>query len=73
MLAMNLITPRGARHPALSLTTIASKLAPTVAMDARSFAFCSVQRHGRLNQCLERGFINGVAFMQVDGSPGVAF
>ncbi len=37
MLAMDARTPRGVRLPALSLTTIASMLAPTVFLVRRTF------------------------------------
>src|SRR3984885_13228459 len=32
-----------------------------------------VQRHGGVNERLQRLFINPVAFMEIDGAPGVAF
>jgi hypothetical protein len=39
MLAMNQRSPRGVRYPTLSLTTIASKLAPTGVVDVGYKAF----------------------------------
>ncbi|SDT73283.1 hypothetical protein SAMN04490206_5392 [Pseudomonas umsongensis] len=39
MLAMNLRTPRGVRTPGISLTTIASVLAPTGVVDVGYKAF----------------------------------
>ncbi|KPU61223.1 hypothetical protein AN403_5542 [Pseudomonas fluorescens] len=69
MLAMNSTTPRGIRIPALSLTTIASKLAPTVdhsRSKACFFVFGIRQQH----TCLSRisRLLTGLAGLSTDSS-----
>src|SRR5262249_11899325 len=45
----------------------------TLSKNVLASGFGRVQRHGGANERLQRPFINLVALMEIDGTPGVAF